>query len=165
MATTQAQPLTTTVEAPRRSVLRTLTIVLIVIGLCISGYLSYVKLTPGVQMACIEGSVFNCDVVQAHPIGKIAGVPIAVLGFLLYSALFILTIFRERVPFVGENHLMLFFGLLLMGWMYSMFLVYAQFVIIKALCMWCLSHELNITILFIVGILRIRKYFAGNTNV
>ena len=60
--------------------------------------------------------------------------------------------------------MMLYFGLLLFAWMYSMFVVYAQFAIIRALCMWCLTHELNITILFIVGILRLRRYFVGDPN-
>jgi uncharacterized membrane protein len=120
-----------------------------------------VKLTD-VPMACLEGSVFNCDTVQAHPIGKIAGIPIAVLGFLLYLTLGALTLFQDRHPFLRQNGMLLFFGVLLFGWMYSMFLVYAQFFIIKALCMWCLTHELNITIMFIVGILRLRRYFAGD---
>lgn len=149
--------------APRRSILRILTLALIVVGLLVSGYLSYVKLTD-VPMACIAGSVFNCDVVQAHPIGKIAGVPIAVFGFLMYLTLGGLTLFSDRVPFLRQNGMLLFFGVLLFAWMYSMFLVYAQFVIIKALCMWCLTHELNITILFVIGILRLRRYFAGNLD-
>lgn len=148
-------------DVPRRSVLRTLTLVLIVIGLLVSGYLSYVKLTD-VPMVCVQGTVFNCETVQAHPIGKIAGVPIAVLGFIMYVTLGALTLFQDRHPFLRQNGMLLFFGVLLFAWMYSMFLVYAQFVIIKALCPWCLTHELNITILFIVGVLRLRRYFAGD---
>ena len=163
MASTDAASLSITDAAPRRSVLRTLTLVLIVVGLLVSGYLSYVKLTD-VPMVCIQGSVFSCDTVQAHPIGKIAGVPIAVLGFLVYLTLGALTLFGDRHPFLRQNGMMLYFGLLLFAWMYSMFLVYAQFAIIRALCMWCLTHELNITILFIVGILRFRRYFAGDPN-
>lgn len=163
MVSTNAAPIDVNDAAPRRSVLRTLTLVLIVVGLLVSGYLSYVKLTNE-PMACIQGSVFNCETVQAHPIGRIAGVPIAVLGFLVYLTLGALTLFSDRHPFLRQNGMLLFFGLLLFAWMYSMYLVYAQFVIIKALCMWCLTHELNITILFIVGILRLRRYFSGDPN-
>lgn len=163
MASTNAAPIDVADVAPRRSILRTLTLALIVVGLLVSGYLSYVKLTD-VPMACIQGSVFSCDTVQAHPIGKIAGIPIAVLGFLVYLTLGALTLFSDRHPFLRQNGMLLFFGLLLFAWMYSMFLVYAQFFIIRALCMWCLTHELNITILFILGILRLRRYFAGDLN-
>lgn len=164
MATTSVESsVTSYADAPRRSLLWRLTLALIVVGLLVSGYLSYVKLTD-VPMACIEGSVFNCDVVQAHPIGKLAGIPIAVLGFLMYLTLGALHVFRDRHPLLQEYGMLLFFGILLFGWLYSMWLVYAQFVIIKALCMWCLTHELNITIMFIIGIIRIRRYFAGNAN-
>ena len=86
MASTNAASIDVADAAPRRSILRTLTLGLIVIGLLVSGYLSYVKLTD-VPMVCIQGSVFSCDTVQAHPIGKIAGIPIAVLGFLVYLTL------------------------------------------------------------------------------
>jgi hypothetical protein len=29
--------------------------------------------------------------------------------------------------------------------------------------MWCLTHEANITILFVVGIIRLRRYMAGDS--
>lgn len=148
---------------PQRSALRILTLVLIVVGLLVSGYLTYVKITD-VPAACVEGSVFNCDAVQAHPMSSIAGIPIALPGFLTYLVLGALTLFSDRHPFLRQYGLLMFFGLVLTGWLYSMFLVYAQFEIIRALCMWCLTHELVITLLFIISIFRLRRYFAGDLN-
>lgn len=52
------------VPRPRfQSNLRTLSLILVVGGLLVSGYLSYVKLTE-VPMVCVGGGVFNCEVVQ-----------------------------------------------------------------------------------------------------
>lgn len=146
--------------------LRTATMIFIVIGLLISGYLSYVKLT-GTPMVCVQGSVFNCDKVQSHPIGhlrigRIIDIPIAVLGFGMYLAMAVIHVLQPRVALFRQYGYLLYFLLLLFGWIYSMYLVYAQFVIIQGLCMWCLMHETNITIMFIIGIFRTRKFMAGD---
>jgi len=146
--------------------LRNITVILIVFGILISGYLSYVKLT-NTAMVCVQGSVFNCEKVQSHPIGhlRIGGVinvPIAVLGFGMYIAMALIHLFQPRIGFLGQYGYLLYFLLLLFGWIYSMYLVYAQFVIIQGLCMWCLMHEANITIMFVIGIFRTKNYLAGD---
>lgn len=148
--------------------LRTFTMVLIVVGLLISGYLSYVKLT-GTPMVCVQGSVFNCDKVQSHPIGhlrigRVIDIPIAVLGFGMYLAMAVIYLLQPRIALFRQYGFLMYFLLLLFGWIYSMYLVYAQFVIIQGLCMWCLMHETNITIMFIIGIFRTHKFIAGDLD-
>jgi len=155
-------------EASASNRLRTLTLIFIVIGLLISGYLSYAKLT-NTAMVCVQGSVFNCEKVQSHPIGHLrigttVNIPIAVLGFGMYLAMAAIHILQPHIGFLRQNGFLLYFLLLLFGWMYSMYLVYAQFVIIQGLCMWCLMHEANITIMFVIGIFRTRKFLAGDFN-
>jgi len=140
--------------------------ILIVFGICISGYLSYVKLT-NTAMVCVENGTFDCGKVQSHPIGhlrigNVINVPIAVLGFGMYLAMAAIHLLQPRIGFLRQYGYLLYFLLLLFGWIYSMYLVYAQFFIIQGLCMWCLMHETNITIMFIIGIFRTRKYLAGD---
>lgn len=152
----------TSAVRPNADTLRTISIVLIVIGVFISGYLSYIKLTPYIQgseapMICVTGGVFNCEVVQSSAYSRLFGIPIAWLGFAVYLILGAIIFLEKRVGFFQENGVLLFFGLNLFAWMFSMWLVYVQFVLLQALCPWCLSHELNITILFIVSCLRLRK--------
>lgn len=134
-------------------------LVLVAIGLIISGYLSYVKLT-NVEMACAAGSVFNCDVVQNSSYSRMFNIPIAWLGLATYIVIGVLLLIQNRVAFLREYGMLLLFGLVLFGWVYSMYLVYVQFFVLKALCMWCLMHEINFTILFIVTALRLRNFLA-----
>jgi uncharacterized membrane protein len=140
-----------------RDVLRTLSLILVIIGLAISGYLSYVKLTE-VPMVCVANSeVFNCEVVQNSAYSRIGGIPIAWFGFAVYVALFVLLLLEKRIEFLKQNGTLVFFGITLFAWLYSMYLVYLQFFVLKALCPWCLGHESIMTLIFIVTCLRLRN--------
>ncbi|MBC8100033.1 MAG: hypothetical protein H7Y11_11370 [Armatimonadetes bacterium] len=68
-----------------------------------------------------------------------------------------LLIAQPRLAVLRDYGGLLIFGVVLFAWVYSMYLVYLQFMVLQALCMWCLMHELNITILFGVTLLRLRN--------
>lgn len=136
------------------------TLLLIAVGLVVSAYLSYTKLAD-VPVSCVEGGAFNCEAVQAHPIGQIAGVPVSVLGFLMYVGLAVLQVARGRFAVLEANGEILFFGVVLLGWLFSMWLVYAQANIIHAWCIWCLTHEVAISGLLVVAIWRVRRHFLS----
>lgn len=125
----------------------TFAVILIILGLGVSGYLSYVKLTD-VPMTCIANGPFSCDVVQNSAYSRLFNIPIAWLGFGVYVLLALMFTFKNRVGFMQDYGTALIFGLTLFAWIYSMWLVYVQFVILQALCQWCLMHETIITILF-----------------
>jgi uncharacterized membrane protein len=121
----------------------------IIFGLLVSGYLSYTKLTDS-HIVCVVGSVFDCATVTSSSYGyfPIIKVPVAYMGFLMYLTLAVILFFERRSPFLAEYGKILMFGIGLFGWLFSMWLVYVQFVLLGALCPWCLSHETNMTILF-----------------
>ena len=134
--------------------LRVFSLVSIVIGLCISGYLSYIKFTNE-PMVCVENGPFNCSVVQASNYSMLFGVPIAYFGFATYVVLGILLLFESRLAgAVSGNIIMVEFGIGLFAWLFSMWLVFVQFSILGALCTWCLAHEANFTVLFAMISLR-----------
>jgi uncharacterized membrane protein len=139
-----------------RDWLRTLAMVLVGIGILLSGYLSYAKLTE-VPIQCIEGGAFQCDVVQNSAYARLAGVPIAYLGLATYILIGFLILFQDRIQFLREYGSVLEFGVVLFAFLFSMWLVYVQVAILEALCQWCLAHEINMTILFIVAIMRLRR--------
>jgi uncharacterized membrane protein len=136
-----------------------LSLVVVTFGLFVSGYLSYVKLT-NVEMACAANSVFNCDVVQNSTYSRMFDIPIAWLGLATYIVIGALLLVQNRIPFLREYGILLLFGIVLFAWVYSMDLVYIQFFVLKALCMWCLMHEITFTILFILTTLRLRNFLA-----
>lgn len=129
-------------------------LLLVVIGIFVSGYLSYVKLTA-VPMVCVEGGLFNCERVQNSSYGYFMDIPIAWLGLGVYLITGALLLLEKRVPFIAEYGRLMIFGLILFAFVYSMWLVYVQFFILEALCPWCLTHEANMTVLFVVTNLRL----------
>lgn len=80
----------------------------------------------------------------------------------MYAVMLGIHLLQPRVAFVRQNGYLLYFMILLFGWIYSMYLVYAQFVIIQGLCMWCLTHEAIITVMFGLGLVRLNRYLAGD---
>lgn len=139
--------------------LRNFALVLVVFGLFVSGYLSYVKLTD-VPMACPgagEGG-FNCDVVQNSIYSEFpirSGIAIAWLGFGTYVVIGLMILFEKRIPVLREWGIPLTFGIITFAFLFSMYLVYVQAVLLKAFCVWCLMHEANMTVLFVVYIGRL----------
>ncbi len=136
-------------EKQKRSFIsvRLLQLLSILFGLAVSGYLSYLKLTD-VPSVCIQDGPFNCNVVLNSVYSEIAGFPIAYLGFLTYVIIGIVILFENRIAIFQEYGKLIVFGIGLFAWLFSMWLVFVQFVLLQALCPWCLSHEANFTILF-----------------
>ncbi|NWF68910.1 MAG: vitamin K epoxide reductase family protein [Chloroflexi bacterium] len=140
--------------------LRGVSLFLVAIGIAISGYLSIVKLTDSSQI-CIETGPFNCDVVQSSVYAEFMGIPIAYLGLATYLTLGFLIAFENRIGLLKDYGVTLTFGIALFAFMYSMWLVYLQVFRLEALCMWCLAHEIVMTLLFIVTALRLRKVLTA----
>ncbi|MEP6984100.1 MAG: vitamin K epoxide reductase family protein [Chloroflexota bacterium] len=151
---TQSEEIVTTGKS--RDWLYTISLVLVVIGIVISGYLSYVKLTD-TQTICVSGGAFNCEVVQSSKYATLFGIPIAYLGFATYLVIGALLLLQNRVSFLQEYGVMIEFGVIMFAFLFSAWLVYLQAFQLKAFCMWCLSHELTMTLLFVVSILRLKR--------
>jgi uncharacterized membrane protein len=129
-------------------------LLLVFIGIGISGYLSYV-IFADVPMVCTTDGPFECDVVQNSVYARVSGVPVAYLGLFSYLFIGALLLLEDRTAFLRENAILLLFIVILLSWLYSMYLVYVQGVILQAWCIWCLMHEINITILFALTSIRL----------
>lgn len=146
---------------PRLS-LRVLSFVFIAIDLVVSGYLSYVKAT-NVAMACgaASDSMINCNVVQNSTYSEMFGIPIAWIGFSMSIFILAFLLLENRIPFLQQNGTLIFFGVMTFGFLHSMWLVFVQFVLLQALCPWCLTHEAMYTLLFVVSAFRLRDYLRA----
>lgn len=135
-----------------------ISLVLVLIGILISSYLSYTHLANA-ETICIEQEGFDCDLVQHSVWATLAGIPIAYLGLGSYIFIGLVLLLENRIGLLQEYGRLLLFAVTLFGWVYSMWLVYVQGVILKSWCQWCLGHELTFTLLFIVTIYRLWKSF------
>jgi uncharacterized membrane protein len=104
---------------------------LAVVGLLISGYLTWVHYM-GVIPVCVGGSG-GCETVQTSYYATILGVPVAVLGLVGYSGLLLSALLR------GEIGVYLGFLLALVGVLFSAYLSYLELFVIHAICEWCVA--------------------------
>lgn len=142
--------------SPSRDYLRIISVILVIVGLCISGYLTYIKLNNAAPV-CIEGGGFNCDIVIYSAYSRFMGWDVAYWGFVSNVILLLLLIFENKIGLLRAYGVMLGFGFTLFLFMFSMWLVYVQFFILEALCPWCLSHEAYLTALFVIASIRLTR--------
>ncbi|MCY4062743.1 MAG: vitamin K epoxide reductase family protein [Chloroflexi bacterium] len=145
----------------RDQLARRVQLLLVLIGLLVAGYLSYLKLAEA-PAVCVETGPFDCNVVLNSQYSELGGVPIAYLGFAVYVVIGAVLVLERRVEWLREWGRLLSFGIGLFAWLFSMWLVYVQFVLLEALCPWCLTHETNFTVLFILICYRVyREIFSA----
>ena len=145
----------------KRITLRGIQYLLVLVGLFIAGYLSYLKIAAA-PAACVDAGPFDCNVVLNSQYSELAGLPIAYLGLGVYALIGLVMLFERRLSFLEQYGSLLIFGIGLFAWLFSMWLVYVQFFLLEALCPWCLSHEANFTLLFLTIAWRVyRETFAA----
>lgn len=110
---------------------------LAIVGLAISGYLTSVRLA-GQSPSCVIGG--SCAAVQSSRYAELAGVPVAVLGLLGYGTLLGSALFAGPIAkLVG-----LLAGLVGVG--FSVWLTYVELAVIDAVCPWCVTSAVVVTI-------------------
>ena len=144
-----------TETAPRRNTLKILSYVFIAVALFVSGYLTYTKIA-NTSMICVDNStVFNCERVETSAYAQILGIPTATWGFATYLVILALLILENRVAFLREYGLLILFGIVVFAFAYHCYLTYTAFVVIQALCPWCLTAHAMVTLLLIVTSIRL----------
>lgn len=102
----------------------------------------------------------GCDVVTTSAYSKILGIPVALLGALFYLSIFMLTVFiLEKGKLNLVSLLPWICGV---GFLASIWFVFAQIVIIKSICTYCILSAGTSTTLFILSFF-IRKNTLSNT--
>ena len=124
--------------------LRLIAIVLAVVGVGVAAYLTYVHY-EGLESVCGLGG--DCEKVQSSEWSKLAGIPVALLGLLSYVVIRAsLFVEREEAMIVGAVTALVGFG-------FSAYLTYRELFTIDAICPWCVSSAVLMTLLAIVLVL------------
>jgi uncharacterized membrane protein len=94
----------------------------------------------------------DCQTVQNSQYVVVAGVPIALLGLLMYLSVIGLGIARLRRSNWESSLTMVAFTLVLAGALYAAYLTYLELVVIGTICEWCAtSAVLTVFILIAEG--------------
>jgi uncharacterized membrane protein len=130
----------------RRAVL-----LLSLIGIGVAGYLTWVHYGH-LKIICVSGGG-GCEKVQASSYAELAGIPVAVLGLAGYIGIFLGTLLLP-----GELGKLVGAFLSLVGFGFSLYLTWAELFRIHAICQWCASSAVIMTVLLVLTLTRLLRY-------
>ena len=136
--------------------LRITSLVLAILGLVDSIYLTWVKFS-GQYAIC--GPIGNCEAVNTSQYSEVYGIPIAILGAGAYLAIIILLLLENRGPFWTQNSPMIVFGISLIGVLYSIYLTYVEIAILHEICPYCVISAVILVVLLVLSSIRLFTTF------
>jgi uncharacterized membrane protein len=127
-------------------------LVLVLIGLADASYLSalhFYQADPGCSL------ITGCDAVLSSEYAVILGIPLAYGGFAYYLTL----LFGGMVYYQYEikKALQVLFTVNLLGFLFSLWLVYVQAFILEAFCQYCLVSALTTTLALVTLSVGLKK--------
>lgn len=135
----------------------TASIALAVVGLVLSGYLSYVHYNID-ALVCGTG---GCELVQTSEYSEMFGIPIALYGVLMFvvviSGIILREMRSETTDLVSTGILMI----LLTAVLYWAYLTYLEVNVIHAICQWCVASSLVTLALLIVEAIRWYRHYTS----
>ena len=125
-----------------------------ILALLDSIYLLIYKLT-GANAMCIGNG--GCHSVNFSPYSMIYGIPISAIGVVTYLIILVIHSLEPRGRFLRENGPLAVFGLGLTGVAFSAYLTYLELYVIHAVCPFCVTSAVLVSVIFIVAIVRLVK--------
>ncbi len=130
--------------------LRWATLVLALIGLGVSIYLTYAHYTEATTLACPDTGTINCVKVTTSAQSEVFGViPVADLGLAFYLFMVAATTpwaWRAQSPVVHWARLVS----VIVGILFVLYLIFAELFLVKAICLWCTSVHVVTFLLFVL---------------
>ncbi len=129
------------------------------VGFGVATYLTVVHYVGFSLLACTggHGGHSSCQTVQSSQWSKVAGIPVALLGLIGYIGILGSLLVADR-----EESRLATLGLTLIGFAFSGYLTYRELFSIHAICEWCVSSAVILTILFLCSVAR---YLLGDPTV
>jgi uncharacterized membrane protein len=129
-----------------------ISVILVVIGLLVSIYMTIYKVTSNDAMCLGSG---DCSTVNASRYAEVYGIPVATIGIAGYFAILLTHWYERHDKFFEKNGPMLIFGMALTGFLFTLYLIYVEFAILDAICPFCLTSQISMTIIFIISVIRL----------
>jgi uncharacterized membrane protein len=117
-------------------------------GLGVSTYLTFAHYVSAVTLACPNTGAINCEKVTTSPQSVIGGTPVAVLGLLFFTVMFVLSL--PRVWSNPDTLLRLTrLGMAVSGVGFAVYLIYTELFTVHAICLWCTSAHILAFLVFV----------------
>jgi uncharacterized membrane protein len=127
-------------------------VALVIVGLAVSVYMTIYKYTGNEGMCLGSG---DCSTVNASVFSEVNGIPVAVLGIVGYAAILIVHFYEDKMEFMRKNGTMLIFGMSLTGFIFTLWLIYVELAILKAICPFCVTSQVAMTLIFFIAVARL----------
>jgi uncharacterized membrane protein len=128
---------------------------LAVIGLAVATYLTIVHYVGFGLLVCttthahLHGSESSCQTVQSSVYSSVLGIPVALLGLIGYVLIVASLLVRD-----SDLTRVATLGITLFGTAFSGYLTYRELFTIHAICEWCVSSAVILTVLFVFAAVR-----------
>ena len=129
-----------------------ISVALVIVGLLVSIYMTIYKLTSNDAMCVGSG---DCHTVNASRYSSVNGIPVAAIGMVGYLAILAVLFFEKRNPFFKDNGTLMIFGMALTGFLFTVWLIYVEVALLKAICPFCLTSQVSMTIIFMIAVMRL----------
>src|SRR6266545_5830516 len=136
-----------------------LSVAFVIVGVLVSIYMTIYKLTDNNAMCLGSG---DCSVVNASRYAEVNGIPVAAIGVLGYSAILAVLYMETKQGYFKQNGTLLIFGLALTGFLFTLWLIYVEIVLLKALCPFCVTSQVAMTIIFIIAVIRLIRQLQAS---
>ncbi len=126
-------------------------LVLTLIGIGLATYLTIAHYDTHVTLACSSKGAINCEAVTTSAESKLFGIPVAVLGLAYFVGMLpwnLPAAWRSPDPRIKIGRLL--YGASGIG--FVCYLIYAEAIIIKKICLWCTGVHITTFVLFIVTV-------------
>jgi uncharacterized membrane protein len=127
-------------------------VALVVVGLAVSIYMTIYKVLNADAMCLGSG---DCSTVNASRYSEVNGIPVALIGILGYLAILATHYFENRNRFFKQNSTLMIFGMALTGFVFTVWLIYVEVAILKALCPFCVTSQTAMTLIFMIAVMRL----------
>jgi uncharacterized membrane protein len=122
-------------------------LVLCLLGLAVSAYLTYEHFSSSTSLACPDNGAINCLKVTTSSYSKVLGIPVALIGLLFYAGMTALCsppAWAAANPWVGRLRLLGSVS----GVVFMVYLVWAELFRVDAICLWCTAVHVLTVLLF-----------------
>jgi uncharacterized membrane protein len=123
-----------------------------VLGLLVAIYMTIYKVTSNDAMCLGSG---DCSTVNASRYSEVNGIPVGAIGVLGYLSILAVHYLERGSGYFKQNGTLLIFGMALTGFLFTLWLIYVEFALLKALCPFCLTSQVAMTIIFIISVIRL----------
>ncbi|MEK7511099.1 MAG: vitamin K epoxide reductase family protein [Patescibacteria group bacterium] len=134
-------------------------LVLTILGIMDAWYLTQSAL-QGAALFCDVGAMLDgCNIVAQSPYSKLFGVPLAAYGVAFYGVLFALI----AALFTATHHPLYqaVVALGVVGFIASIAFLFIQFVLIKALCIYCIASAVIAALICLLALRLFKKHAPG----